>query len=96
LNFPFPTSPGDDKYLATLDKALSQVDVKDVEVVAISAGFDCHKGDLASLGLSSECFQEIGKRIRDLGKYTFGVLEGGYIGENVGVDLDKLLKELPN
>jgi len=96
LNFPFFTSLGDDKYLATLDKALSQVDVKDVEIVAISAGFDCHNGDLASLGLSSECFREIGRRIHDLGKHTFGVLEGGYIGENVGEDLDKLLKQLPN
>jgi len=96
LNFAFLSAPGDEKYLATLDKALSQVDMTGIEVVAISAGFDCHKGDLASLGLTSAGFQQIGKRIRILGKHTFGVLEGGYVGENVGEDLDQLLKELPD
>lgn len=94
LNFPFSTPPGDEKYLATLDQALSQVDVDCFDVIALSAGFDCHRGDLASLGLTSVCFQKVGKRIRDLGKHTFGVLEGGYIGENVGEDLHELLKEL--
>lgn len=94
LNFPFFTLPGDDMYLKTLDEALNQVEVRKVKVVAISAGFDCHDGDLASLGLTSACFLEIGKRIRDLDKYTFGVLEGGYSGKNVGEDLDNLLKGL--
>jgi len=96
LNFPFFTPPGDELYLRTLDKAIDQVDMGKVEVVAISAGFDCHEGDLASLGLTSKCFREIGKRIQVLGKYTFGVMEGGYNGENVGEDLDRLLKELPD
>jgi len=96
LNFPFFTPPGDELYLRTLDKALDHVEMGDVEVVAISAGFDCHEGDLASLGLTSRSFREIGKRIRALEKHTFGVLEGGYNGENVGEDLDQLLKELPS
>ena len=94
LNFPFYTPPGDELYIRTLDEALSGVDMGSIEVVAISAGFDCHKGDLASLGLTSKCFREIGKRIRALGRYTFGVMEGGYNGEYVGEDLDQLLKEL--
>ena len=94
LNFPFFTPPGDHLYLQTLDKALSQVEMRKVEMIAISAGFDCHQGDLASLGLTSACFLEIGKRIRDLGKCSFGVLEGGYSGEDVGEDLDNLLKGL--
>jgi acetoin utilization deacetylase AcuC-like enzyme len=68
--------------------------MRKVEVIAISAGFDCHQGDLASLGLTSACFLEIGKRIGDFGKCSFGVLEGGYSGEDVGGDLDNLLKGL--
>jgi len=95
LNFPFFTPPGDESYLRTLDKALNHVDMENVEVVAISAGFDCHNGDLASLGLSSNCFREIGKKVRALGRHTFGVLEGGYSGKYVGEDLDQLLSELP-
>jgi len=95
LNFPFFTPPGEELYLRTLDKALNHVDMKEVEVVAVSAGFDCHNGDLASLGLSSNCFREIGKKVQALGRHTFGVLEGGYDGEHVGEDLDRFLNELP-
>ena len=96
LNFPFYAPPGDELYLSTLDEALGQVDLERAEVVAISAGFDCHDGDLASLGLTSRCFQQIGRKVSSLGKYTFGVMEGGYNGESIGEDLDHLLKELPN
>jgi len=94
LNFPLSYSAGDSLYLKTLDKALSQVDMKTIEVVGISAGFDAHQGDLASLGLSSEGYREIGRKVSALGKPTFGVLEGGYIGENIGMDLHELIQGL--
>ena len=60
--------------------------------VAVSAGFDTHKGDLASLGLVVEDYFEIGGRIAKLGKPTFFVLEGGYVGENLGCDIDSFLR----
>jgi len=91
LNFPLSFDAGDEEYLKTLDKALRQVDMKRVEVIAISAGFDAHKRDLASLGLTPDCYREIGKRLRSLGKRVFGVLEGGYSGENIARDLDELI-----
>jgi acetoin utilization deacetylase AcuC-like enzyme len=91
LNFPLSFDVGDEKYLKTLDTALRQVDMKRVEVIAISAGFDAHKGDLASLGLTSDCYREIGKRLRNLGKRVFGVLEGGYSGENIARDLNEFI-----
>jgi acetoin utilization deacetylase AcuC-like enzyme len=94
LNFPLSYPAGDSLYLETLDKALSQVDVTLIEVVAISAGFDAHQGDLASLGLSSEGYREIGRKVGALGKPTFGVLEGGYIGENMGRALHELIQGL--
>jgi len=94
FNFPLPPYTGDEKYLKTLSKALSQVNIDDYELIGISAGFDCHKGDLASLDLTSNCFKEIGKMIKALGKPVFGVLEGGYIGENVGKDLHNLIQGL--
>ncbi len=92
LNFPLPYSTGDDLYLETLKKAFSQVEMENIEAVAISAGFDAHKGDLASLGLTSECYREIGRRVGALEKPVFGVLEGGYIGEYVGRDINKLIQ----
>lgn len=91
LNFPLPFDAGDEEYLKTFDTALYQVDMKRIEVIAISAGFDGHKGDLASLGLTSDCYREIGKRLRSLGKRVFGVLEGGYSGENIARDLNELI-----
>jgi acetoin utilization deacetylase AcuC-like enzyme len=91
LNFPLPYSAGDSLYLETLEQALSQVDMADVEVVGISAGFDAHQGDLASLGLTYDCYREIGRMVGALGKPVFGVLEGGYVGECVGRDLHELI-----
>jgi len=59
--------------------------------VGISAGFDAHQGDLASLGLTHEGYREIGRKVGALGKPVFGVLEGGYVGEYVGRDLHELI-----
>jgi len=92
LNFPLWGDCGDDAYLETLDEALGTVDVGRFEVVAVSAGFDTHMGDLASLGLTEKGYREIGKRIATLKKPTFFVLEGGYVGEQIGKDIDELLK----
>jgi len=92
LNFPLPPDCGDEEHIRTLDKALSSVDADKFEMVAVSAGFDTHVGDLASLGLTEKGYREIGKRIGGLAKPTFFVLEGGYQGESVGKDINTLLK----
>lgn len=91
-NYPLEADCGEEKYIATLKKALEKVDMGKVEVIAVSAGFDTFAGDLASLGLSEKSFMEIGEIIASLDKPTFFVLEGGYIGENVGKAIDALLK----
>ena len=92
LNFPLRADCGDGVYLETLDEALGRVDLGKVEVVAVSAGFDGHAGDLASLGLTEKGFREMGEKIASLNKHTFFVLEGGYSGTNNGKDVDELLK----
>jgi acetoin utilization deacetylase AcuC-like enzyme len=92
LNFPLPFDCGEQVYLEVLDKALGMVDFGRVEVVAVSAGFDTHKGDLASFGLAERSYWEIGRRIAALRKPAFFVLEGGYKGEQNGHDIDSLLR----
>jgi acetoin utilization deacetylase AcuC-like enzyme len=87
-----PADCGETAYLKALDQALSRVDVSRFEVVAVSAGFDTHLGDLASLGLTENSYREIGVRIAALKKPAFFVLEGGYMGEKNGRDIDQLLK----
>jgi acetoin utilization deacetylase AcuC-like enzyme len=94
FNFPLPPGTGDQAYLRTLDKALDLVDMKNIELIGISGGFDAHQGDIASLDLTSNCYREIGKRVKDLEIDIFGVLEGGYSGENIASDLHHLIEGL--
>ncbi|MGA2683092.1 MAG: histone deacetylase [Candidatus Bathyarchaeia archaeon] len=92
INFVLPPDAGGQLYLKTLDKAVDMVDFGKVEIVAVSSGFDTHLGDLATLGLDERDYWEIGKRIAKMGKPVFFVLEGGYIGEKLGLDIDSLLR----
>lgn len=92
INFVLPPDCGGKRYLQTLDKALGNVDLDKFEVLAVSAGFDTHVGDLSTLSLIEKDYFEIGKRISLLDKPTFFVLEGGYVGENVGLDIDSFLR----
>ena len=92
LNFVLPPEAGGKHYLATLDNALGMVDFGKVDAVAVSCGFDTHVADLASLGLVEHDYWEIGKRIALMKKPVFFVLEGGYVGEKVGLDIDSLLR----
>lgn len=95
LNFPLPRKTGDKLYLKTLERALNQVDMKDIEVVAVSAGFDAHERDpLASLGLSTRCYREIGRKIGSLVLPTFATLEGGYDPEDLGRNIYEFLQGL--
>jgi acetoin utilization deacetylase AcuC-like enzyme len=96
LNFPLPPDCGEAMYVRTLDRALKNVVPEKFEVLAVSAGFDTYAGDLASLGLTETAYKEIGKRIGELGKPTFFVLEGGYNGEHVGNSIDQLLRSFEN
>ncbi len=92
LNFPLPEDVGEVRYLETLNRALGMVAGRGFEVVGVSAGFDTYEGDLASLGLTEHAYFEVGRRIGELGKPTFFVLEGGYMGEKMGRGVDSLLR----
>ncbi len=92
INYPLPATVGGKLYLEALDKALKLVDLGKFEALAVSAGFDTHKGDLATLSFVEQDFFDIGKVIGKLGVPTFFVFEGGYNGQNVGTDIDMLLR----
>jgi acetoin utilization deacetylase AcuC-like enzyme len=92
LNFPLSADCGEAVYLKTLEEALRKVDMQKIEVIAVSAGFDAYAGDLASLGLTEKTYGRIGEILASFGKPTFFVLEGGYVGENVGRCIDEMLK----
>ncbi len=92
INYALPQNIGGRDYVKALDKSLSGLDLGKFEVLAVSAGFDTHKCDLATLGLVEQDFFEIGKRIAKINLPAFWVLEGGYSGQNVGDDIDMLLR----
>jgi acetoin utilization deacetylase AcuC-like enzyme len=92
INFALSPDCGGKQYLKTLDAGLGMIDFGKIEVVAVSCGFDTYHGDLASLGLIDKDYLEIGKRIGRFKKSTFFVLEGGYVGEKVGLGIDNLLR----
>ena len=92
LNFPLPVDCGEQRYLETLEEALGMVKMDRFEVVAVSVGLDGHTKDLASLDLTESSYRKIGERIGSLKKNTFFVMEGGYVGEQNGRDIDQFLR----
>ena len=92
INFGLPPNFGGQRYLETLDKALCMVDFSKIEMVAVSCGFDTHLGDLATLSLVEKDYWQIGKRVAQLKRPSFFVLEGGYMCQNVGADIDSFLR----
>lgn len=92
INYPLPPNVGKKIHIETLEKALGSIKIDDYEQLAVSAGFDTHSCDLATLGLVTEDYYDIGKRLAKLNLPTFFVLEGGYNGQNVGLDIDSFLR----
>ncbi|MBS3735596.1 MAG: histone deacetylase family protein [Candidatus Bipolaricaulota bacterium] len=93
INHPVSATIGDEKYLDLLNEELQRLREKELEQLALSAGFDGHKDDpLASVGLSTSAFKEIGNMLREVGIPAFGVLEGGYVGDDLGRNIDAFLR----
>lgn len=95
LNYPLEPNCGDEKYLTTLEKALNRADPSQFQQIAVSAGFDSHKDDLmASLGLTTGAFYDVGELLSEASLPIFAVLEGGYIGEDMGRNIHAFLQGL--
>ena len=77
----FPLKPGTDnrEYLQNIDITINHIEKFDPELIAVSAGFDTYKDDpLLSLNLDIETYYEISRKLNELNKPIFAVLEGGY------------------
>lgn len=92
INHPVPATIGDTKYLELLTDSLEKLDTTKFEQLALSAGFDGHKRDpLASVGLSTMAYEDIGKLLKSLELPAFAVLEGGYVGKDLGRNIHAFL-----
>jgi acetoin utilization deacetylase AcuC-like enzyme len=79
FNYPVPPGWPRLEHRAILAKALARLAEFRPDLVAVSAGFDCCRGDpLAEGTLEREDFFWLGESLRRLAVPTFSILEGGY------------------
>ena len=93
LNYPVPEGTTDKDYLPVLEQALEQIQSYAPDAIILALGLDASEKDpFAVLGITTEGFAEIGKRVDDLGLPTLIVQEGGYISPVLGDNLGAVLK----
>lgn len=79
INFPLPSGTEETDYLNTLEKGIKEVERFNPLLIGVSAGFDTYIDDpLTGLCLTKQTYKKIGEMIKELGKPTFALLEGGY------------------
>jgi acetoin utilization deacetylase AcuC-like enzyme len=87
LNLPQPLRADDATYFADLDRALEWIAAEPGSIVVVSLGFDTfHLDPIGDLALTTEGYQEMGRRVAALGRRLVILQEGGYhlgaLGEN--------------
>ena len=87
FNQPLPAGTGDDEYLDALDRALEAICRTRGSIVVVSLGFDTFGQDpIGTFALTTAVYQEIGRRVANLGRRLVVLQEGGYhrpsLGEN--------------
>jgi len=86
-NWPLPLHTEDQRYLATLEEALSVIKNFAPVYLVLSAGFDIVEGDLVGdFNITREGLQRIAERIASLNLPTLIVQEGGYHLNRLGED----------
>jgi len=79
FNYPVPPQTPRGEYRHILTDAFEHLQTLKVDLVAVSAGFDCYARDpLAQETLEAEDFHWLGESFRRLGIPVFSLLEGGY------------------
>lgn len=92
FNIPLPPDVDDDDYIAALGSALDRIDRFNPATLIVSAGFDTYCADpLGDFNVGLEGFGRIGRCIRELGRPTVIVQEGGYHLEHLGECVDHFL-----
>jgi acetoin utilization deacetylase AcuC-like enzyme len=96
LNLPLPAGCTNADYLAALDTALERVAEHAAAALVVSLGLDTYGQDpIADFALSTDVYDEVGRRVASLGLPTLVLQEGGYfvpkLGENARTWLRGLL-----
>jgi acetoin utilization deacetylase AcuC-like enzyme len=82
---------------AFLEEVAAEMQQCQVDLIGISAGFDCHEADWGGL-LKTEDYHEIGQMVREAAQRSkggcFAILEGGYNHEVLGSNVMALINGL--
>ena len=87
---------GDKEYISVWEKVLMPMAMEyKPDLVLVSAGFDCAKGDLGECNVSPACFGWLTKRLLDIasGRIVCS-LEGGYVGSVLGKCVESVVRVL--
>ncbi|ATJ82472.1 histone deacetylase family protein [Halomonas beimenensis] len=88
VNLPLPVGSDGAAFLAALDTLIERLDAFAPQVVVVALGLDAHKADpLAGLGLETDDFAAVGRRLAALNRPTVLVQEGGYPTEHLSHNL---------
>lgn len=92
LNLSVPVGSGDDIYLEAVRRGIESVAGSGATALVASAGFDAFKGDPSvNMNVSTQGFQEIGDLLGRLRLPTAIIQEGGYLVEELGLNLGAFL-----
>ncbi|WP_026986966.1 histone deacetylase family protein [Fodinicurvata fenggangensis] len=97
FNLPLPRGMADDDYLPVLDRALQRVRAFAPGAIVVALGLDAYEGDpLAGLRISTPGFARIGERLAKLDLPSVVVQEGGYLSDELGLNLSSFLDGFTN
>lgn len=92
LNIALPRKTADEDYLKALDGALERIDAFGATALVVALGLDAHENDpFQGLAISTDGFARIAARIADLGRPTLHIQEGGYVSDDLGLNLESYL-----
>jgi len=95
LNLPLPKGCPNEEYLANLDRGLEAIAGFGGSVVVVSLGIDTYGRDpICDLALTTDAYEECGRRIAALGRRVVVLQEGGYFVPDLGENVRRWLRGL--
>lgn len=97
LNLPIPRGTADAEYMPVLDQAIARIDAFAPDAIVVALGLDGYEGDpFGGLSISTDGFARIGARVAKMAKPTVLVQEGGYLCDELGLNLESFLDGYTN
>ncbi len=95
LNFPMPHGTDEEGFFEYIDKALTEIESYEPDVIVHVLGFDVYVNDpQAKCSVTTNGFYELARRLKTLGKPLIVLVEGGYCIDKLNENLQSFMKGL--